>query len=265
MSPGSRPSISGTTAVALLELIDECVACEEEAALRERIFPRLRRLVPFDFACALLGCRNKGNEPIRVHGFLDVSLPEEFIRTYVARRYDYSDPVVLQNFAAPSLQRWSGVHGTHHVAGEGSARRLRMPGDMLSLFMDCGIRGGHTQGSRPRTPQEHASMFCFLGPSMKRDERVEAVLEHITPHLHLAFSRAMGEGGRTGEVPVLSSRETEILEWIEQGKSTWDVSAILGISERTVGFHVANVRRKLGACNRAQAVAIAIQFGLIRC
>jgi Bacterial regulatory proteins, luxR family len=40
---------------------------------------------------------------------------------------------------------------------------------------------------------------------------------------------------------------------------------ILAISERTVNFHVTNIKRKLGATNRGQALAIAARLGLLRC
>ena len=57
----------------------------------------------------------------------------------------------------------------------------------------------------------------------------------------------------------LTTRENEILRWIMEGKSTWDISNILCISERTVKFHVDRIMRKFKAVNRAHAVAIARQ------
>jgi len=50
---------------------------------------------------------------------------------------------------------------------------------------------------------------------------------------------------------------------VETGKSSWDISVILGISERTVYFHVSNIMKKLGASIRAQAVAVATRLGLV--
>jgi DNA-binding CsgD family transcriptional regulator len=47
------------------------------------------------------------------------------------------------------------------------------------------------------------------------------------------------------------------------GKSSWEISVILSISERTATHHVTNIMRKLDARKRAQAVAIAIRLGLI--
>jgi len=53
----------------------------------------------------------------------------------------------------------------------------------------------------------------------------------------------------------LTDRERDTLAWVAEGKSDWEISVILGVSETTVRFHVDNGRRKLGAVNRAQAVA----------
>jgi len=53
---------------------------------------------------------------------------------------------------------------------------------------------------------------------------------------------------------LLSRRELEVLKWLKLGKTSWDISIILRISERTVNYHVGNIVRKLGASNRMQAV-----------
>ena len=53
----------------------------------------------------------------------------------------------------------------------------------------------------------------------------------------------------------LTERERDALGWVAEGKSDWEISVIFGVSESTVRFHVDNGRKKLGAVNRAQAVA----------
>jgi DNA-binding NarL/FixJ family response regulator len=61
----------------------------------------------------------------------------------------------------------------------------------------------------------------------------------------------------------LSTREREVLRLIAQGLPGKQIAGELSITERTVKFHTASVVRKLGADNRAQAVAIAAQRGLL--
>jgi LuxR family transcriptional regulator, quorum-sensing system regulator BjaR1 len=53
----------------------------------------------------------------------------------------------------------------------------------------------------------------------------------------------------------LTTREHDALRYVADGKTDWEVGVILGIAESTARFHIDNARRKLGAVNRAQAVA----------
>jgi DNA-binding NarL/FixJ family response regulator len=61
----------------------------------------------------------------------------------------------------------------------------------------------------------------------------------------------------------LTAREREVLRLIAQGLPGKQIAGALSISERTVKFHTASLIRKLGADNRAQAVALAAQRGLL--
>jgi LuxR family quorum-sensing system transcriptional regulator CciR len=62
----------------------------------------------------------------------------------------------------------------------------------------------------------------------------------------------------------LTKREIECLEWIANGKSSWDIGQILGISTDTVNYHVKKTLRKLDVSSRTTAVVKAISLGLIR-
>ena len=66
--------------------------------------------------------------------------------------------------------------------------------------------------------------------------------------------------GRTG---LLSARELGVLRLVAAGLSNRQIAETLTISERTVKFHVTAIFNKLGADNRAQAVAIAAERGLL--
>ncbi len=63
--------------------------------------------------------------------------------------------------------------------------------------------------------------------------------------------------------PRLSAREREVLALVARGRSNKTIATNLGIAERTVKFHVTAIFNKLGAENRAQAVAIAAERGLV--
>lgn len=61
----------------------------------------------------------------------------------------------------------------------------------------------------------------------------------------------------------LSGRETDCLQWAAAGKTSWETGVILGVSERTVNFHLQNACRKLSVHNRRAAVATALRGGLL--
>jgi DNA-binding NarL/FixJ family response regulator len=63
--------------------------------------------------------------------------------------------------------------------------------------------------------------------------------------------------------PRLSAREREVLRLVAAGRANKEIASALDIAERTVKFHVTSIFNKLGAENRAQAVAIAIERGLV--
>jgi DNA-binding CsgD family transcriptional regulator len=65
------------------------------------------------------------------------------------------------------------------------------------------------------------------------------------------------------ERPALTPRELEALRWTMEGKTAWEVGAILGISERTAVLHLHNAMHKLGCANKHQAVLKALRLGLI--
>lgn len=66
------------------------------------------------------------------------------------------------------------------------------------------------------------------------------------------------------EPPTLSPREKECILWTAEGKSSWEIGQILGISVNTVNFHIKNVMRKLDTCSRTSAAIKALQLGIIQ-
>jgi len=122
-----------------------------------------------------------------------------------------------------------------------------------------------------------AESHLFVGAM--RNGRCQ-VLE--TPELRLAkreistFSSELVDAVRKGALrpfprtpaeataSLLTPREQEVLGWVAQGKSAWEIGQILNIAKRTVDEHVANAIKKLNAVNRVQAIAIAVRDGIIQ-
>ena len=61
----------------------------------------------------------------------------------------------------------------------------------------------------------------------------------------------------------LNDREVETLTWVARGKTSAEIAQILGLTKRTIDFHLDNARTKLGAATRTQAVVKAAAGRLI--
>jgi DNA-binding NarL/FixJ family response regulator len=84
--------------------------------------------------------------------------------------------------------------------------------------------------------------------------------------IHPTLTRAFIEEIQYVETPretPLSRRESQILQKVAYGATTKEVAHDLGISPHTVKTHLERIFEKLGANDRAQAVAIALRKGLV--
>jgi DNA-binding CsgD family transcriptional regulator len=111
--------------------------------------------------------------------------------------------------------------------------------------------------------------FAILGfqAQSEFDEYEEALepevaeLKILGEYFHSHMLRRNGID--TSEALVVSARELDCLRWVAAGKSAWEASVILGISERTVRFHLNSAREKLNCTTTTQAVAKVVAQQLI--
>lgn len=94
-------------------------------------------------------------------------------------------------------------------------------------------------------------------------QRVVADLQLFAVHAQEAAMRLLVPPELQPERPALTPRELEALRWTMEGKTAWEVGAVMGISERTAVLHVNNAMHKLGCVNKHQAVLKALRLGLI--
>lgn len=86
----------------------------------------------------------------------------------------------------------------------------------------------------------------------------------LQPVVAATVLKHVASGGVIPSAPParLTPREHEVLEHLARGLGNKQIAAALGITERTVKFHVSALFSKLGASNRTEAVRRAVQDGL---
>jgi LuxR family transcriptional regulator len=88
-------------------------------------------------------------------------------------------------------------------------------------------------------------------------------LQLLAAHALTAADRLLGPKVDKNDLPKLTKRELDVLSWTSQGKTAWEVSVILGMSEKTVNFHLGNAMRKLGVSSKHLAVLKCVAGGLL--
>lgn len=116
-------------------------------------------------------------------------------------------------------------------------------------------------------PNWNGAQVLVVGSSEK-PRNGETVIESLDPSLILSAAAVIASGykltpDRHGEAIRLSSREKEVASLLVDGASNKVIARELDISVHTAKFHVTAVLDKLGARNRADAVAIALREGVV--
>jgi DNA-binding NarL/FixJ family response regulator len=102
----------------------------------------------------------------------------------------------------------------------------------------------------------------FLVKDASREELTTMVTQALADSAARRVPRARPEA--TGGVPTLTERELQVLQGMGRGRSNNEIGRELYLSEDTVKTHARRLFRKLGAADRAQAVAMGFRWGLVR-
>jgi DNA-binding NarL/FixJ family response regulator len=151
---------------------------------------------------------------------------------------------------------------------------LRMPGgngvpaiaEISRLRLRCKVLVLTTYDTdQDVVPAIQAGATGYLLKDAPRDDLLRAVVSAARGEAVLAptvAARLIGEVRAPAREP-LSRRELEVLALIANGRSNREAAATLFISEATVKTHLLHIYAKLGVSDRAAAVAVAFQRGLI--
>jgi DNA-binding NarL/FixJ family response regulator len=117
--------------------------------------------------------------------------------------------------------------------------------------VQAGARGYLLKGS-PREDLFQAIRVVHQGGSLLHPLVATKLLQHINRDQGAARLRA-----------DVTGRQMEVVTLLAQGLQNKEIATRLGISERTVKFHVGALLRKLHAGNRTELVAVAARAGLV--
>lgn len=134
-----------------------------------------------------------------------------------------------------------------------------MPSPLLRLFQHSGL--GFSIGY-PLQPGQVRSGMVVLSASSRpaRLPDASAIIDYST---RIFGKRLLPSLEAAPEFKPLSKREHECLVWTSQGKTSYEIGMILGLSENTINNYLVSAGRKLRAVNRPHLVSIALREGII--
>lgn len=132
-----------------------------------------------------------------------------------------------------------------------------------------GLRSGITLPLRSTTGENSMFGVNSSRPELPEDEELQLAVGRtylFASYFHEWFFHNLRSQLVVFDMPVgeVSKRELEVLALAARGHSSKRIARELGISESTANYHIASVKRKFKVRTRSQAIAQAVQTGLIR-
>lgn len=182
-----------------------------------------------------------------------LNYPGKWQQRYIQMGFQRIDPIIKRSRRQAEPFRWCEVYKDR--------RTTEVERNILEQAATFGLKGGV---SIPlHGPGSDFAVMSFVQPYCHEvKSKTVAYLQSSALWYHQTIARFV-EAHQIDKFQHLSNREMECISWVAKGKSSWDIGAILGISENTVNFHIKKVNRKLDASNRTVAAIKAAILGII--
>ncbi len=216
----------------------------------EDILKDLSSLLPFEIALSATGDISS----LTVQILINNKFPLDYIQIYFNQKMIQNDPFVAETI---SLMKSRFYDMGSYLRKEGYKRYAEF-NNAFDLIHRLSSAFSETNGK--------TTLICLAKPLEKPHQHHLQIADLLMPHLHHTISRIYKAGNGNNNVynfSNLTAREIEVLKWVKEGKTNWEISKIMPISEATVKFHLVNIFRKLDAVNRGHAVAKALQTKIL--
>ncbi len=141
-------------------------------------------------------------------------------------------------------------------AGIGAIKRLRLEAPDTKII-------AITVYAHLMEKARNAGAVSAVGKEVPKRQLIDEIRAVHSLPVYAPDSEEQGELAGPAAADEPTEREREVLALMADGRTDKEIAAILTIAESTAKNHVANILAKLDAPNRAGAVALAFQRGLI--
>ncbi|ENU44438.1 LuxR family transcriptional regulator AbaR [Acinetobacter seifertii] len=180
--------------------------------------------------------------------------PQAWQQRYVEQQYVKVDPTVQHCMVSLKPLVWSSQY-THTQAEK----------DFWEEARSYGLNVGWAQSSRDFIGTR--GMLTLARSSDQLSEKEQKAqytnMYWLTQTVHSSIAKIVNDVEFSQFNLYLTNREKEVLRWTAEGKTSAEIAQILGVSERTINFHLSNSMQKLNVNNKISAAIRAVMLGLL--
>jgi DNA-binding CsgD family transcriptional regulator len=179
--------------------------------------------------------------------------PEGWRERYFGQNYIAYDPANLHLYCAEEPYTWAEMLSFPHY----TKRQRRIVDEASEFKMTSGLIV--PVGFVRLGP----AMVTIAGSKPELSQRERAGLQLAAIYTHARVRQLSGRKRTVAFETPLSPREKECLQWYAAGKTDWEISAILHISEKSANTYFERIKGKYRVATRAQALIHGLRSGAI--
>lgn len=229
------------------------VAVQDFTVMAELSAAVMAAIEPFGMTAAASGVVS-GSRAASSNAFHFANWPREWISLYQAEQFLLVDPV----------PRWARNSGRAVTWGElFEVLQERDPGrEVIAAGARFGFAGGLVV---PMRSGDNSLGLVSFGGVRKTFSPHERLLMTMIAGSAFAAADRIVHGGEVGQAaPILTAREIECVALMVRGHPDADIGTLLGLTVRTVRFHLGNARAKFRVNSRTHLAALAVAQGYAR-
>lgn len=184
--------------------------------------------------------------------------PEDWMKYYNEKNYKEHDPVYNTAIVSRRPFTWKGL--VEKTAIKKKSKQV------MDEAVEAGLKDGIAISFHGPLGEVVGLALASSTGDVDMSKNALSKIHVLSHQFHLCYNDfiAQDDCEKSTEVPPsLTPREKEILLWCAKNKSMSDIGTIIGISAKTVEFHLGNIYKKLGVNGKILAVLKAFHLGLI--
>lgn len=180
--------------------------------------------------------------------------PEAWQKRYVKQQYVRVDPTVQHCMLSLQPLVWSS-----------QSANTQSQKDFWEEARSYGLNVGWAQSSRDFIgTRGMLTLARSTDQLLEKEQKAQYTnMFWLSQTVHSSIAKIVNETEFAQFNLYLTNREKEVLRWTAEGKTSAEIAQILGVTERTVNFHLCNSMQKLNVNNKISAAIRAVMLGIL--